>query len=98
MGAFCRWHEKEMRDLTEHEQQQCEESGQHCDQCPDLVDRAEDSGGRMTLQEFEAAGGCEGCMFYVEVEAKRKECTFRWFDDDSEDWEYSRNCNTPEVK
>lgn len=34
----------------------------------------------MTLQEYEAQGGCEGC-------------TFHWFDDESEDWEYSKNCD-----
>ena len=25
MGAFCRWYEKDMENLSEHEQQQCEE-------------------------------------------------------------------------
>lgn len=35
--AYCRWYEKNMQDVTEHEQQQCEENGQDCDGCPDLV-------------------------------------------------------------
>ena len=39
---------------------------------------------KMTLQEFEQNGGCEGCLFYVEVEPGRKECSFHWFDDDCE--------------
>lgn len=36
MSAYCRWYEKEMRDVTEHERQQCEENGQDCNECPDL--------------------------------------------------------------
>lgn len=26
-----------MEDVTEHEQEQCEENGQNCTECPDLV-------------------------------------------------------------
>ena len=48
----------------------------------------------MTLQEYEAQGGCEGCYFRgtIDVDA-RKGCTFNWFDDESEDWEYGKNCD-----
>lgn len=28
MSGFCRWYEKDMEDITEHEQEQCEENGQ----------------------------------------------------------------------
>lgn len=46
----------------------------------------------MTLQEYEAQGGCEGCYFYGTIDVDgRKGCTFHWFDDESEDWEYSKN-------
>ena len=37
MGAYCRWYDKEMRDVTEHEQEQCAENGQDCSNCPDVV-------------------------------------------------------------
>lgn len=48
----------------------------------------------MTLQEYEAQGGCEGCYFYGTIDVDgRKGCTFHWFDDESEDWEYSKNCD-----
>lgn len=45
MGAFCRWYEKDMKDLSEHEQEQCAENGQDCNECPDLIikDKEEDS-------------------------------------------------------
>lgn len=45
MGAFCRWYEKDMENLSEHEQQQCEENGQNCCKCPDLIvkDKKEES-------------------------------------------------------
>lgn len=35
--AFCRWHDKQLRDVTEVQQEQCEENGQQCDGCPDLI-------------------------------------------------------------
>ena len=35
--AYCRWYEKPMRELAEHEQEQCTENGQQCDKCPDLI-------------------------------------------------------------
>ena len=35
--AYCRWYEKAMKNLTEHEQEQCAENGQLCDGCPDLI-------------------------------------------------------------
>lgn len=49
----------------------------------------------MTLQEYKKQGGCEGCPFYgnVEVNEIRMECTFPWFDDGAEEWEYSKNCD-----
>lgn len=47
----------------------------------------------MTLQEFEKIGGCQGCYFYCEVEPGQKVCTFEWFDSDSEDWDYGKNCD-----
>lgn len=38
MGAFCRWYEKKIRDVQEHEQEQCAENGHDCcDECPDLI-------------------------------------------------------------
>lgn len=41
----------------------------------------------MTLQEYEAQGGCEGCYFYGTIDVDgRKGCTFHWFDDESEEW------------
>nr|DAH82620.1 MAG TPA: hypothetical protein [Bacteriophage sp.] len=33
----------------------------------------------MTLQEYEQQGGCAGC-------------TFNWDDDESDDWNWWRNC------
>ena len=45
MSAYCRWYEKDMENLSEHEQQQCEENGQNCCRCPDLIvkDKKEES-------------------------------------------------------
>lgn len=37
MSGFYRWYEKDMEDITEHEQEQCEENGQDCRECPDLM-------------------------------------------------------------
>ena len=28
MSGFCRWYGKDMEEVTEHEQEQCEENGQ----------------------------------------------------------------------
>jgi hypothetical protein len=28
MSGFCRWYGKDMEDVTEHEQEQCEEKGE----------------------------------------------------------------------
>lgn len=48
----------------------------------------------MTLQEFEEEGGCMGCQFYGEVDVDgRKGCSFHWYDDDSDDWNYGKNCD-----
>lgn len=45
MGAFCRWYKKDMKDLSEHEQEQCAENGQECCECSDLIikDKEKDS-------------------------------------------------------
>lgn len=39
VSAFCRWYEKDMKNLTEHEQEQCKENGQNCFDCPDLAEK-----------------------------------------------------------
>ena len=95
MAVFCRWYEKEMENLTEHEQEQCAENGQDCCDCPELsVDR----GHRMKLSEFREMGGCVGCKFHqnVEIEFERKECTFPWFDESAEEWGHEKNCDKME--
>lgn len=33
--AYCRWYEKELENVTEQEQYQCDENGQDCADCPD---------------------------------------------------------------
>ena len=38
MSVFCRWFNKELEKLTEHEQERCAENGQYCLDCPDLID------------------------------------------------------------
>lgn len=60
---------------------------------------------RMSLQEFELSGGCEGCMFYGVVDFYEEKlgtpnadsikygCLFHWFDDESDDWDYGKNCD-----
>lgn len=35
--AYCRWYEKRLEDVAEHEQEQCNENGQNCMECPDLI-------------------------------------------------------------
>ena len=35
--AFCRWYDKQFESVSEHEQEQCEENGQDCRTCPDLI-------------------------------------------------------------
>lgn len=42
---FCRWYGKDMEDVTEHEQEQCEENGQDCRECPDLVIKEQEAAG-----------------------------------------------------
>ena len=37
MSGYCRWWNKNLEDVTEHEQERCEENGQDCGECPDLV-------------------------------------------------------------
>ena len=31
--AYCNWHQKNLRDVAEHEQEQYEENKQKCDEC-----------------------------------------------------------------
>ena len=45
MSSFCRWYEKDMEDITEHEQEQCEENGQDCRECPDLMIKEQEAAG-----------------------------------------------------
>lgn len=48
----------------------------------------------MSLQEFMESGGCEGCMFHGTIDVNgAKGCTFAWYDDDSDEWEYGKNCD-----
>lgn len=48
----------------------------------------------MDLQKFEEQGGCEGCTFYHVVDAYgRRECAFNWSDDESDDWNFGKNCD-----
>ena len=48
----------------------------------------------MTLHEFMKQGGCEGCQFYGVVDVDgRKDCSFHWYDDESDDWEFGKNCD-----
>ena len=49
MSGFCRWYGKDMEDVTEHEQEQCEENGQDCRECPDLVIKEQESNGHQRL-------------------------------------------------
>lgn len=37
MAGYCRWYDKDMKELTEHEQEKCKENRQDCCECPDLV-------------------------------------------------------------
>lgn len=47
-----------------------------------------------TLKDYEAEGLCSGCLFYGAVDVDgRLGCSFHWFDDESEDWNYSKNCD-----
>ena len=34
--AYCNWYQKNLRDIVEHEQEQCQENKQKCDECPCL--------------------------------------------------------------
>ena len=31
--VYCRWYDKELRDVAEHEQEHCSENGQDCTDC-----------------------------------------------------------------
>ena len=41
MSGFCRWWDKDLKDVMEHEQECCEENDQDCCDCPDLVIKEE---------------------------------------------------------
>lgn len=45
MSGFCRWYGKDMEDVAEHEQEQCEENGQDCSECPDLMIKEQEAAG-----------------------------------------------------
>ena len=45
MSGFCRWYGKDMEDVTEHEQEQCEENGQDCRECPYLMIKEQEAAG-----------------------------------------------------
>ena len=51
MSGFCRWYGKDMEDVTEHEQEQCEENGQDCRECPDLVIKEQEAAGHERLRQ-----------------------------------------------
>lgn len=95
MEAYCRWYGKEMKDVTEHEQQQCEENGQNCALCPDRVDKENESEkNQKTPQGFEESGECKGCYFYENIIGiGQRVCVFPWDDDDAIEWELARNCS-----
>lgn len=50
MSGFCRWYGKDMEDVTEHEQEQCEENGQDCRECPDLMIKEQEA--RQQLRRY----------------------------------------------
>ena len=35
--AYCRWHDKPLREVSENEQEQCYENGMDCTCCDNLV-------------------------------------------------------------
>lgn len=35
--AYCRWHDKFLRDVAEQEQDSCYEKNMNCDDCPDRI-------------------------------------------------------------
>ena len=41
--AFCRWHNKPLREVCEWQQEQCKAAGQSCDKCEDLVQEVEEN-------------------------------------------------------
>lgn len=44
MSGFCRWYDKDMEDVTEHEQERCWEKGQYCFECCDFVRKEQEKG------------------------------------------------------
>ena len=47
---FCRWYEKPLKDISEHEAAMCLENGQGCYDCPDAIIREKE--GRVDNAEF----------------------------------------------
>lgn len=45
MSGYCRWYDKDLRDVTEHEQEECEKNGQDCRDCPELKAKKEEQRG-----------------------------------------------------
>ena len=41
--AYCNWCQKELRDIAEHEQEQCDKNKQKCDDCPNLEYKGNDN-------------------------------------------------------
>lgn len=48
--AYCLWHDKELKDVAEWQQDQCSDKGMKCENCEFL-----------TTKEFEGEK-CHGCM------------------------------------
>lgn len=41
-AAFCKWHNKRLEDVAEHEQEQCWEQKWDCMECPYLTAESEE--------------------------------------------------------
>ena len=35
--AYCRWYDKKLEDVAEHEQEECKRNGYDCTDCPELT-------------------------------------------------------------
>lgn len=46
MKAYCMWFDKFLRDVAEHEMEQCQEHEQDCDHCDNLTFREENRDAR----------------------------------------------------
>ena len=54
--AYCLWHDKELKDVTEWQQNQCNDEGMKCDNCNFLTTKEEQA-----LKKLEGEK-CHGCM------------------------------------